>query len=224
MELLHEAAESDAVAAGELAMLPMLNDRPPDSRELLSADPHVELIRVLLSAAECAYLIRRAEPLLRPSYVDDGRSGIGRPDPIRTSHGAAFVPHEEDLVIQSINRRIAAATGTAVRNAEALYVMRYEPGQQYRPHLDALPGLTNQREWTAIAYLNDAFEGGATVFPELGLSIRGGAGDVLVYRNSNAGGEPDLRMLHAGEPVTSGDKWIATRWIRLGPHDPYDRG
>jgi prolyl 4-hydroxylase len=224
MELLRRAAESDEVAAGELAMLAMLNEKPPSGRELLSTDPHIEIVRALLSADECAYLTRRAEPLLRPSYVDDGKTGIGRADPIRTSHGAAFVPHEEDLVVQAINRRLAAVTGTEAGNAEALYVMRYEPGQQYRPHLDALPGLANQREWTAIIYLNDAFEGGATAFPELGLSIRGNAGDMLVYRNSDAGGEPDPRMLHAGEPVTSGVKWIATRWIRHGPHDPYDRG
>jgi prolyl 4-hydroxylase len=223
MELLQQAAASDPVAARELAMLPMLNDQPPDRREVLSADPHIEIIRALLSAEECSYLIERAKPLLRPSFVDDGRTGIGRPDPIRTSHGAAFVPHEEDLVVQHVNERIASASETAIGNAEALYVMRYEPGQQYRPHLDALPGLANQREWTAIAYLNDGFEGGATAFPELGMSIRGNVGDVLVYRNSGLRGEPDLRMKHAGEPVTSGEKWIATRWIRHGPHDPYDR-
>jgi prolyl 4-hydroxylase len=55
------------------------------------------------------------------------------------------------------------------------------------------------------------------------MSIRGNVGYVLVYRNSDLRGEPDLRMKHAGEPVTSGEKWIATRWIRHGPHDPYDR-
>jgi prolyl 4-hydroxylase len=225
--LLQQAADSDPVAAGELAMLPKLKDEADAAkaeREPLSADPHIEIVRRLLLPEECAYLVRRAEPLLRPSFVDDGKTGIGRPDPIRTSHGAAFLPHEEDLVVQAINRRIAAATGTEVANAEALYVMRYAPGQQYRPHFDALPGLKNQREWTAIAYLNDAFEGGATIFPELDLSIRGEPGDLLVFRNSNADSIPDERMRHAGDPVTSGEKWIATRWIRHGPHDPYDRG
>lgn len=220
--LLSNAASADAVAAAELAMLPRLSDNS-GHRERVSDDPQIEIVRALFSPDECAYLIRRAQPLLKPSYVDDGKTGIGRPDPIRTSHGAAFVPHEEDLVVQALNRRIAGATGTDVRNAEALYVMRYAPGQQYRPHLDALPGLANQREWTAIAYLNDAFEGGATAFPELGLSLRLGPGDLLVFRNSGADQQPDLRMRHAGEPVTSGEKWIATRWIRHGPHDPYDR-
>ncbi len=223
LELLAEAGQADPVAAAELEILPHVSDRTGE-RERVSSDPHIEIVRSLFSLEECAYLIGRAEPLLKPSFVDDGKTGIGRPDPIRTSHGAAFVPHEEDLVIQALNRRIASETGTGVHNAEALYVMRYTPGQQYHPHLDALPGLANQREWTAIAYLNDAFGGGATAFPELGLSLRLGPGDLLVFRNSDADQQPDLRMRHAGEPVTSGEKWIATRWIRHRPHDPYDRG
>lgn len=227
LALLRDAAsEGDEIAAGELDLLGGTpTGRAYDgTRDLLSSDPHVEVLRKLLPAPECEWLIRRATPLLKPSFVDDGKTGTGRPDPIRTSHGAALVPHEEDLVVQEINRRIAAATGTSVTHAEALYVMRYTPGQEYKPHLDALPGLKNQRDWTAITYLNQAFEGGATVFPKLGLSIRGDPGDVLVFRNSSPDGEPDLRMRHAGEPVTSGEKWIATRWIRSGPHDPYDRG
>ena len=226
LAMLRRAAETDPIAAGELAMLPRLVSEAVSAkaeRELVSADPHVEIVRKLLSPEECAYLIGRGEPLLKPSLVDDPATGRGKPDPIRTSHGAAFVPHEEDLVFQAINWRIAAATHTDVHHAEALYVMRYTPGQEYRPHLDALAGLKNQREWTAIAYLNDGFEGGATVFPELGLSIRPGVGDLLVFRDSLADGTPDLRMRHAGEPVTAGEKWIATRWIRHGPHDPYDR-
>lgn len=228
LDLLRRAADAgDPIAASELALLPRIADSPPKAdpaRELLSADPHVEIVRGLLNAEECAYLIARAEPLLKPSLVDDGKTGIGRPDPIRTSHGAAFVPHEEDLVVQSIVHRIAAATATDVGNAEALYVMRYQPGQEYRPHFDALPGLRNQRELTAIFYLNEDFEGGATVFPLLDLSVRCGPGDLLVFRNTGEDGEPDPRMRHAGEPVTAGAKWIATRWIRHGPHDPYDRG
>ena len=227
LELLKRAAATDAIASAQLAMLPLLRseDSAADSAsEQVSADPHIEIVRALLSLSECAYLMERAEPLLKPSYVDDGRTGIGRPDPIRTSHGAAFLPHEEDLVVQAINRRIAAATGTRTGNSEALYVMRYTPGQQYRPHMDALPGLKNQREWTAIAYLNDGFEGGATTFPKLDLSLRPDAGDLLVFRNSGGDQQTDPRMLHAGAPVTAGEKWIATRWIRHGPHDPYDRG
>src|SRR4030095_1215623 len=136
-----------------------------------------------------------AVPSLRPSYIDDPATAFGKADPIRTSYGAAFLPHVEDLVLQEINRRIALASGTSVRHAEALYVMRYMPGQEYRPHHDALAGLRNQRAHTAIAYLNQDYEGGETVFPELSISLRLGLGDLLVFNNVDAQGRPDRRMI-----------------------------
>ena len=134
------------------------------------------------------------------------------------------MPHDEDLVLQAINRRLAQASGTGVGHAEALFVMRYTPGQEYKPHLDALAGLRQQRAWTAITYLNEGYEGGETVFPELSISIRGRIGDVLIFSNVHADGSADPRVRHGGLPVTRGEKWIATRWIRQGPHDPYDTG
>ena len=227
LRLLGGIAGADPVAAEQLDLLPrMMSDAQAReaARDRLSADPHIEVVRKLLLPEECAYLMRRAEPLLKPSLVDDPVLGRGIPDPIRTSHGAAFVPHDEDLVVQAINRRIAAATGTEARHAEALYVMRYTPGQEYRPHHDALGGLRNQRAWTAIAYLNEDYEGGATIFPDVPVTVRGRTGDLLIFGNLDGEGRPHPRMRHAGEPVTSGAKWIATRWIRSGPHDPYDRG
>jgi len=226
--MLRQIAGADPIAAEQLALLPRTmsdKDAARAEREPLSSDPRIEVIKRVLSPEECAYLMRRAEPLLKPSFVDDPATGVlGRPDPIRTSHGAAFVPHDEDLIIQQINRHLAIVTGTGVDQREPLYVMRYTPGQQYRLHHDALDGLQNQRAWTAIAYLNTEYEGGATVFPDLSISIRGETGDVLIYRNVDAAGRPHRLMRHAGQPVTQGVKWIATRWIRAAPHDPYARG
>ena len=63
-----------------------------------------------------------------------------------------------------------------------------------------------------------------TAFPDLSISIRVEAGDVLVFQNVDAEGRPHPLMRHAGQPVTRGAKWIATRWIRTAPTDPYDRG
>jgi prolyl 4-hydroxylase len=225
LTLLQGVADRDPVAAAQLALLPkMMSDAEAAEakRERLSNDPSIELVRGLLLPAECAYVRSLAAPALRPSFVYAPGVDRGKADPIRTSEGAAFLPHDEDLVIQALNRRLAAATGTAVDQREALYVIRYVPGEEYRPHFDALPGLTNQRARTAISYLNDDYDGGATTFPELGISVRGRAGDVLIFANVQADGRPDRRILHAGEIVTSGEKWIATRWIRQGPHNPYE--
>lgn len=58
----------------------------------------------------------------------------------------------------------------------------------------------------------------------IGLSLHLGAGDTLIFGNLDRDGRPHPKLLHAGEPVTRGVKWIATRWIRGASHDPYDRG
>ena len=99
---------------------------------------------------------------------------------------------------------------------QALHVLRYRPGQQYRPHHDAhaYTPVPNRRHQTAILYLNNDYAGGETAFTELGIQVRGVPGDLLVFDNLDAHGAPDPRMLHAGNPVTAGEKWIATRWIR----------
>ena len=227
LAMLAGIRDRDGAAAAQLELLPRLMsdaDALAAERERLSLDPSVELVRQLLLDEECAYIMRVAAPVLKPSFVYEPGLDRGKADPIRDSDGAALLPHDEDLVIQAINRRLAQATGTHVDQREALYVIRYVPGQQYRPHFDALPGLANQRAHTAICYLNDDYEGGATSFPELRISIRGRAGDVLIFTNVDSAGRPDPRLRHAGERVTSGVKWIATRWIRQAPHDPYEIG
>jgi len=227
LEILRRVANDDAIAAAQLDMLSRMMSPERATgllRERLSTDPSIELVHKLLLPEECEYLMRVAEPSLRPSLIFDAASGQGKPDPIRSSEGAAFLPHDEDLVIQAINRRIALATCTHPQNGEALYVMRYTPGQEYKPHLDALAGLRQQRAWTAIAYLNEDYEGGSTVFTELAITVRGEAGDLLIFSNIDREGRADYRMRHSGTPVTKGTKWIATRWIRGSRHDPYDTG
>lgn len=224
--MLREIADRDQIAAAQLDLLPrMMSEADADAarRERLSDDPAIALVRELLLPEERDYIMRLAAPVLKPSFVYEPGVDRGKADPIRKSEGAAFLPHDEDLVIQAINRRLAEATATNVDQREALYVIRYVPGEEYRPHFDALPGLANQRSCTAICYLNDDYEGGATSFPELGISVRGNAGDVLIFKNVDAEGRADPRLRHAGEVVTSGVKWIATRWIRQRPHDPYEQ-
>lgn len=207
-----EAAEQVRVAATAPAAI--------GQRQVLRDDPLVARIDGLLSAQECAYLIARAKPKVQPSVVIDPQ-GRSVPNPIRDSHGANFAPVEEDLVIHAINCRIAAATGTEWEQGEPLHILRYEPGQQYRKHFDALPGVRNQRVLTCLVYLNDGFDGGATAFTE-GLEVKGGTGDAVIFANTTPDGRADQRTEHAGLPVTKGVKWLATRWIRAGRHHPWE--
>lgn len=180
---------------------------------VLSEEPYVRLLESLLSEAECAYLIDVAVGLFEPSMVYDPSGKLVK-DTIRTSEGAAFHWLIEDPVIHALNRRIAAVTATGFDQGEALQVLRYTPGQEYRPHFDYLEGADNPRPWTALVYLNEGYQGGATAFVCTELKVQGKTGDVLVFRNNGADGLRDPLAQHAGLPVTAGVKLLATRWIR----------
>lgn len=187
------------------------------SGERLSERPDVKLFRTAFTAAECDFLIMLAEPTYDRSLVFmDGRQV---PDPIRTSDGSTIHWLIEDPASHAINRRLAALSATKVEQGEPLQILRYRSGQQYRPHVDWLPP-PNRRIMTALLYLNDDYAGGETAFVKTGLKVRGHKGDVLIF--SSAGPEGDLDPLseHAGLPVTSGTKYLASRWIREQPRAP----
>jgi prolyl 4-hydroxylase len=179
----------------------------------LSDAPDARVFKGLMTPQECSYLIRAAEPLFQPSMIYDD-SGREIRNPIRTSDGAGIYWLLEDPAIHALNRRIAKATGSSYDQGEPLQVLRYVPGQEYRPHFDFLEAVDNPRPWTALIYLNDDYEGGATRFVKTDLDVRGDTGDVLVFGNAGADGKRDPLSEHAGLPVTAGTKYLATRWIR----------
>jgi prolyl 4-hydroxylase len=223
--MLDAAANDDPNAAAQLDLVKAMKLGPGGAprgefrSETLSADPEVRLFPALFSAAECDYLAATAAPLLRPSTVIDPYTGRDIPHPVRTSSAVGFPFIAENPAIHALNRRLAAASGTDVRAGEPLQVLRYAPGEQYRQHSDALPGVApgQQRVLTFLVYLNDDYEGGETAFPALAIKARGRTGDGLLFRNASRDGTPDRRAVHAGLPVTSGAKLIASRWIRAAP-------
>ena len=183
--------------------------------EKVSEHPKVGLFREAFTPAECDFLIQLAEPTYQRSLVVmDGRDV---PDPIRTSDGSTVHWLIEDPATHAINRRIAALSRTSVEQGEPLHILRYRPGQQYRPHTDWLPP-PNRRVMTALIYLNEEYEGGETSFPKAGLNVRGRKGDALVFVSALQNGDLDPLSEHAGLPVTSGTKDLASRWIREGRH------
>jgi prolyl 4-hydroxylase len=183
----------------------------------LSDRPHVSAFSALFSPAECDFLIADAQPWLQPSTVIDPRTGVHLLNPIRTSDSMSFGYVQENPAVHALNRRIAAATGTDARQGESLQVLRYRPGQEYKPHLDALAGEPNQRILTMLVYLNEDYEGGETLFLKTGLRFKGKKGDALLFRNALADGRGDEMAQHAGLPVGAGEKIIASRWIRARP-------
>ena len=220
---LRALGESDPQAARQCALIDeMALDENGDPRVLpdrrpFSASPEAFVFEGFLTRVECQFLVETASPSFARAMVVDPASGRFHPDPIRTSDTAAYPYVRETPFIHALNRRIAAATGTAVECGEPLQVLRYRPGQEYRPHMDALPATDNQRVLTMLVYLNEGYAGGETQFLKTGATFAGAPGDALLFRNADAAGRPDPDSRHAGLPVTEGEKLLASRWIRQRP-------
>jgi prolyl 4-hydroxylase len=216
MEMLKELAKEDKFAALQLSLLDHASclKRLAEARpKIISSDPYIALYPSLFSPAECKYLAMLAAPWLEPARVtlDGGTQFEG----MRDADSSAISHLTEDLIVQQINCCIAAATGTQPKWGEPLNVLRYHEGQQYRAHHDGRgSGEGSTRIMTALVWLNEQFEGGETEFPSLNIRVRGGVGDMLVFRNVHDDGSQDDRMIHAGLPVSQGVKWMASRWIR----------
>jgi prolyl 4-hydroxylase len=227
LSLLERLAERSDLATIQLGLLRQMRlsatgaPTQPPRPSRIGERPNVYRIPKLFSSDECLHVAQCAADMLQPATVADPRTGRNIANPVRTSDGAVIGPTRETLVVQALNRRLAAVTGTDWRQGEALSVLRYQPGQQFRPHVDALPGTRNQRIRTVLIYLNDGFSGGATYFVHNDLRVVPRAGDAIIFDNVRADGSIDPLTQHAGEPVTHGVKWLATRWIRMRPFSPW---
>lgn len=188
----------------------------------LSVDmPPLRVLDGLLDHSECAELIELARPRLQRALTVDDHGGQ-QVDERRTSVGMFLTPNELPLVGR-IEQRLAGLLGIPVNHGEGLQILHYLPGQEYEPHFDwfdpALPGyetitkIGGQRIASVVMYLNTPEKGGATAFPELGLSVTARRGSAVYFAYEGS----DQSSLHAGLPVERGEKWIATKWLRERP-------
>jgi prolyl 4-hydroxylase len=219
VRLLAELARDDLRCRRQFELIRAMDLSATLRGEVVSVAPHLTLFKGLFTGEECRYLIEAGAPMLEPSVVADPKTGAQRPDPVRVCDSAGFTLPMENPAVHALNQRVAAASGTAWDQGEPLQVLRYRPGGEYKPHFDALPGLANQRILTMIVWLNEDYEGGETWFAKTGAKLKGRTGDALLFRNALADGSRDPDAGHAGLPVTSGEKRIASRWIRARPFE-----
>ncbi len=234
MSASQRAASFNYPAAGAMAtkllekgQLP----RPDPERSIISSEPKIERISALLDPTECSHLAALAMPHLKPSQVVSDRPS-GQLNAGRTSQGMNFHHGLRDLVVSHVIRRLCVIAGCEFRQTEALTVLMYIPGAEYRVHPDYFPvdseagrqQLDNggQRIKTFVCYLNEVSGGGETEFPDLGIRVKPEPGTVVYFENADAAGKPYPQSRHAGLPVTAGTKWISTLWIRQSEHDQWD--
>lgn len=174
--------------------------------------------------AACAWLIGRAEGRLGPAQVYDSAKAGTEQHEARSNKAFEFVMADLDLIVVLLRAKIAATVGVEVTALEPLQMLHYSPGESFELHYDFLdPAVAGhaeeiarngQRFATFLVYANEAYDGGHTDFPELGVSVKGHTGDALMFANLGADGQPDFSMRHAGLPPTQGEKWLLSQWMR----------
>lgn len=197
-----------------LAADPAVRQLPVDQAELFS-------VPGFLTPAECDRFIAMVEAVAKPSTLYDQSYDAG----VRTSYSGDVDP--TDPFVRMITRRIDDLLGMEGSWGETVQGQRYLPGQEFRIHCDWFPtdsafwktesALGGQRSWTAMIYLSDVEEGGATDFPYLHYSSVPQRGSLLVWNNVSPEGVPNMMTLHAGTPVVKGVKYIVTKWYRTRP-------
>jgi len=194
----------------------------------LDANPNVRRAKVELaqvytypdffSDAHCDMLMALIDSNARPSTL---LAATDDPD-YRTSHSSDLYRWSPDVL--AIDNRIADLLGIPVENAETMQGQRYAENQQFRAHCDyfhedsvyweKMLETGGQRTWTAMAYLNDVEEGGATWFPRAGIRFKPKRGLLVMWNNMLADGSPNYDTLHEGMRVVEGTKYIITKWFR----------
>ena len=101
---------------------------------------------------------------------------------------------------------------------EPFPLMKYKPGDYFNWHSDLTPGFNTQRTATMIMYLNDDFEGGRTCFLNPAIQIQPRRGSAVVYYYT-----PTEPLMHCGEAITSGTKFILNAFVRNGEFTLEDR-
>jgi prolyl 4-hydroxylase len=184
----------------------------------LYPEPEIYLLNNFITANEAQHLQNLASSRMQPSRVDENQRHKDR-----SSYSAMFSNYE-DKTIQKIAQRAADAVGYPLSHVEGLQVVRYQKGQEFKPHHDYLPehmkkNRGSQRIFTFFIYMNDLAEkaGGKTYFPELNLEVRPIKYAALFWSNIDNSGQENPKTLHGGMPVHYSEKWAINVWIHDKP-------
>lgn len=97
------------------------------------------------------------------------------------------------------------APGTVLAEIQ---IVRYHAGGKYVDHRDTPALGATPRALSLVCYLNDDYTGGETVFADPDITVSPLSGAVVVF-------SPIL--LHRGEPVIAGTKYVITAWYHVPP-------
>jgi len=176
-------------------------------------EPLIVLLGNVLSDEECEELIRLSKDKLNRSKIGTTREV----NELRTSSSMFFEESENEIVTR-VEKRVSSIMNIPVEHGESLQILQYLPGQEYRAHNDFFSSTSkvanNNRISTLVMYLNDVEEGGETYFPKLNFSVTPKKGMAVYFEYFYNDQNINDLTLHGGAPVITGEKWVATQWMR----------
>ena len=195
-------------------------------------DPDVYAVDDFLTADECNRIVAKCQPHMSPCVVtttsndndngDDAASTgesaavVFGPDESRTST-ESMLPRAE---APSVVSKLTSLLDCRPEQLEILQILRYEKGQEFKPHTDGFDGPVTAsgfersgRLVTIFCYLNDVKKGGHTEFPELNFSVAPKRGSAVVhFPATETTLREDLRTVHSGMPAID-EKWLLATWV-----------
>lgn len=218
--------DREALAAQGEAVCARL-DADPDAYRIPVDEIDIYAVSDFLSASECERFMEMVDQTAVPSATFDPDNAHR----YRTSYSGDVDRY--DPFVAMIERRIDDLLGIDPVFGETSQGQRYGVGQEYQGHCDFFPPDTDyfqreiamggQRSWTAMIYLNDVDDGGATDFSRVGVTVTPRQGMLLVWNNARRDGSPNRHTLHAAKPVVKGVKYVITKWYRTRPWGQYWR-
>jgi prolyl 4-hydroxylase len=195
-----------------------------DPKYLLpTSDLKIYCIPSLLDPLLCEKLIECIDRYCVPSTVTVGEKMVRTQARTSSTCRLEEWPHYKSEV-KMLQKMILSQIDVDIRHSEPLQGQRYRIGEFYGRHTDFFTPKTStyqaftetggQRTWTAMFYLNDVINGGATLFPTIDLAITPTVGTMLLWDNMNHLGKENYYAMHEALAPVSNSKYVVTQWFR----------
>jgi len=178
----------------------------------------------ILTSQECKQLIEYT----RNKGLEDSNIlsyGTAKTDVLDTNYRRskqAWISDAESKITMKLAKFSELITGLPMENQELTQVAYYEPNGTFLEHYDScvhekafcdkINNYSGERRATLLVYLNTDYTDGETEFVELGLKIKPEVGKGILFWSTDENEKLLLKSKHKANIVTSGQKWIATKW------------
>jgi predicted 2-oxoglutarate/Fe(II)-dependent dioxygenase YbiX len=128
-------------------------------------------------------------------------------------------PKIVDLFKDTVREIINPFYGVEICESEVPQILSYGIGGHYQPHIDGeslwqtpdgelIWKKSTERDLSMVFYLNDDYEGGDFIFPDLKVRVRPEPGMLVCFPSNH-------HYKHGVEPVTKGKRYSIVCWAKV---------